>query len=353
MESQQIEGGLLVKFNWVLATLLIFRVIKTGLFASLEFDVASWFHHRLLQPLFWVLVLLGTLDNLTDLARVYEIVLATVLGTVLKLGPVCIATVGLYFLVSGLALAEELIHRFITKQTRMDPGRSKATLTLIRYIFVIGGVLAAFSQFELEPAVVAAISGGLSIGVGFGLREILSNFISGFLLLFERSLIPGDVIEMDQQLSTVERLSVRATTVRTLNNEELVIPNQTFLTSSFKTYTGTDRTVRVPVMIQTDCNIDPNHVSELLITTAVQHERVLSDPQPSVFLLEYANNVASFQLNVWLANPLDSPLVQSDVKRFIWEAFGEHNVDLPFPEMDLHFPKRVPVEMKHDKTPKD
>jgi small-conductance mechanosensitive channel len=344
LESQDLPGGLLEKTNWVLATLLLFRIGRTLLYAALQEETAKWFHYRLLNPLLFVLILIGTLDNLTDVGRVYDIELAAIFGTVLKLGPVCIATVGLYFLASGLSLVDELIHRFVAKQTRLDPGRSKATLTLARYVLLIAGVITAFAQFELEPSIVAAISGGLSIGVGFGLREILSNFISGFLLLFERSLIPGDVIDMDDQISVVEKLSVRATTVRTLNNEELVIPNQTFLTASFKTYTGSDKKVRVPIMLQTDCDINPEYVIELLIETASEHESVLTKPAPSVFLLEYANNVASFQLNIWLANPLASPRVQSEVKRLVWEAFGEHNVSLPFPEMDLHFPDRVPVD---------
>ena len=142
----------------------------------------------------------------------------------------------------------------------------------------------------------------------------------------------------------METLSVRATTVRTLNNEELVIPNQTFLTASFKTYTGTDRTVRIPIMIETDCHIDPRAVSEILVETALQHPNVLDDPKPTVYILEYANNVARFQLDVWLSNPLNGPRVQSEIKLLIWEAFKNQGIELPFPEMELHFPKRVPAE---------
>ncbi|MEM7476385.1 MAG: mechanosensitive ion channel domain-containing protein [Planctomycetota bacterium] len=348
IESFGTPGGLLLKFSWVLSTLLLMRVFRTCLFECLEKDLALQFHRRLVAPLFFTLVLLGIFGNLTDLSQVYDINLVTAFGTPLKLGPVCIATLGLYFLGLGLCLCEELIHQFVKKQTRMDPGRAKATLTLIRYLLLIAGVIAAISQFELEPQIVAAISGGLSIGVGFGLREILSNFISGFLLLVERTLNPGDVIDMEDQISVVEKLSVRATTVRTLNNEELVIPNQTFLTASFKTYTGSDRTVRVPITLQTDCDINPDRVCELLVETAVRHEQVLSSPSPSVFLLEYANNVASFQLNIWLANPLDSPRVTSEVKLLVWDAFQEHNIKLPFPEMDLHFPASVSVQATND-----
>ncbi len=116
-----------------------------------------------------------------------------------------------------------------------------------------------------------------------------------------------------------------------------------FFTAPFKTYTGTDHTVRVPIFVNTDCQIDPENVVDLLTKTALGHPSVLDEPEPTVFLLEYENNTAKFQINIWLNNPLDSPRVQSEVKRLIWKAFEDHSVALPFPEMELHFPKQVNV----------
>ncbi len=343
--------GLLTGFSWVIATLFVFRVITGLMYAILDAQTGRQYHIYFLRPLLIVLILVELLGHLSDMADIANIVLVTLASIPLTIRAVAIATFGLYFWSMATRAVEDVLHLFATQYAGFDPGNTKAVLTLGRYVALTLGILFALSQFQLDAATVAAITGGLSIGVGFGLREILSNFISGILLLFERSLHPGDVIDMDGQLSVVQSLSVRATTVRTLNNEELVIPNQTFFTAPFKTYTGSERTVRVPIFVNTDCQIDPENVVELLKTTALEHPEVLNDPEPTVFLLEYENNTAKFQVNIWLSNPLVSPRVQSEVKRLIWKAFEDHSVALPFPEMELHFPKQVNVNTLMHGTP--
>ncbi len=335
--------GLLTGFSWVIGTLFIFRMITGLMYVILDPKTSRQYHLYFFRPLLVVMILIERLSRLSDVVRVANIVLVTLASIPLTIRAVAIATIGLYFWSIATRAVEDVLFFFATRYARADPGNTKAILTLGRYVAMAIGVVFALSQFKLDAATVAAITGGLSIGVGFGLREILSNFISGILLLFERSLHPGDIIDMEGQLSVVESLSVRATTVRTLNNEELVIPNQTFFTAPFKTYTGTDCTVRIPIFVNTDCQIDPEKVVELLKTTAVNHPSVLAEPAPTVFLLEYENNTAKFQVNLWLSNPLESPRVQSEVKRLIWKAFADHDVALPFPEMELHFPNQVTV----------
>lgn len=201
-----------------------------------------------------------------------------------------------------------------------------------------------FTQYQFDTTTMAAITGGLSVGVGFALREILGNFISGFILLIERTLHPGDVIEVDNEISIVEDFSIRATTVRTRNNEEMVIPNQTFFTSSFKTYTGTDDKVRVGLTIQTDCVINPRRVIDLLKEAGVSHSDVLESPAPDATLLDYGNNVATFCLHLWVVDPMRSQKIISEVKLVIWDLLKEHGVALPFPEIELHFPKEKIAE---------
>ncbi len=125
-----------------------------------------------------------------------------------------------------------------------------------------------------------------------------------------------------------------------MNNDELVIPNQTFFTASFKTYTGSDKTVRVPIHVRTDCATSPAEVVRILEWTARQHPSVLKTPAPTVFVLDYGENVAKFQLNIWLDNPTLGPQVCSELKLLIWDAFVEHDVALPFPELELHLPHR-------------
>jgi len=346
LARQGVITGILDKVALLFGVILVFQIGITILYPLFDDDLIRKYHHRLFIPLLIVLIILAILGNLTDLRGLANTVIAVLFDHPITLGLIFVATIGFYFWAGGAQAVEDLVYQITTHHTRIDPGGAKAALTLMRYILILIGIAFILSQLQLNAATVAAITGGLSVGIGFGLREILSNFISGIFLLIERSLQPGDVIEVDNEISVVENVQIRATTVRTLNNDELVIPNQTFFTSSFKTYTGTDKKVRVPVILRTDCAIQPNDVIDLLIETAFRHPDVLHEPKPSVFLLEYGDNVATFQLNVWLDNPVLRPKVTSDLKLKLWDAFAVNNIALPFPEIELHLPRQMVPELR-------
>ncbi|MEM7130078.1 MAG: mechanosensitive ion channel domain-containing protein [Chloroflexota bacterium] len=345
MSIQGFISGLVTQFTWVLITVLIFQLGIAVLYLVFEEHEVKRYHYRLLLPLLIVIIVLQLLSDLVNLRDLAQLELVPFFGRPITLGALFIATVGLYFWTDAVHSIQDLIYRIITLRTSVDPGSTQATLTLFRYGLIILGILFALSQLRLDSTTVAAITGGLSVGVGFGLREILSNFISGLLLLFERSLQPGDVIEVDGELCVVEKFSIRATTVRTLNHVELVIPNQIFFTSPFKTYTGTEHRVRVPLIVKTDCAIDPRRVQSVLKETVLAHEHVLDEPEPTVFITDYGDNVATFQVNIWLDDPLLSPPTVSEVRVMIWDAFDEHNIALPTPEVEVHFSNRQPLRM--------
>lgn len=347
LTAQGIVTGLMGHFTWILVTIFLFQCFISMLYILFKKNEVSRYHYRLFLPLLILAIAMEALSDLVSMRELASVVLATIFGNPLTLGALFIATVGLYFWTDAIHGMQDLVYKLITRHSSADPGTTKASLTLLRYLLIIVGILYALSQLQLDSTTLAAITGGLSVGIGFGLREILSNFISGLLLLFERSLHPGDVIEVDGELSVVENFSIRATTVRTLNNVELVIPNQTFFTSSFKTYTGSDHTIRVPIIVKTDCEIEPKAVIRVLCDAALAHEEVLKKPEPSVFILEYADNVAVFQLNIWVDNPVISPRISSEVRILVWDAFGEHGIALPFPESEIHFSNRKPLQLGH------
>ena len=338
--AQGFITGILFQFNWLLTTLFGFQIVIAVLYGLFDAHEVRRYHYRFMLPLLVLFFCLAFLNNLVSLTALAAVQITQVFENPITIGAIFLATVGLYFWIEAVNGFQDLTHKFLVQRTELDAGSAKATLTLFRYIFIIIGLLFAFSQFQLDATTIAAITGGLSVGIGFGLREVLSNFVSGLILLFERSLHPGDVIEIDDELSIVENLSIRATTVRTRNNVEVVIPNQTFFTSSFRTYTGSDRTVRIPIDVKTDCQIDPRAVIQILIDTALSHGQVLSEPKPSVFVLEYADNVAEFQLNVWIDDPMDSAKISSEVLLLVWDAFEQNNIALPFPETEVHFTER-------------
>jgi small-conductance mechanosensitive channel len=305
---------------------------------------------RLLAPILSLVIAGEILGLLTPINKLAAVGLAKVFENSITLGEIFIATVGLYLWFYAVNLLQEVLFRSVTRLTQSNPGQVEVTLTLGRYFLMTLGVIVVLSQIGLDSTTLAAITGGLSVGVGFGLREILGNFVSGITLLFEGALRPGDVVEVDGEVTTVKSFSIRATTVKTLNNIEKIVPNQTFFTSTVTTYTGTDPVVRILVPVGVSYECDPEEVIEILLEVAQQHPRVRSEPHPYVFLMGYGESSVDFNLAIFIDSPLMQWVVKSDLYRAIWKALAARKIEIPFPKRDLHIRSVVPWEgfERHD-----
>ena len=336
--------GLLSEVTTLFWVLLVYRFFIGSLYAAFSKSFVRRHHYRLFAPLFILYIIAQLLAYLTNLEPLRNIVLTTVFESAITVGTLFQAIVGLYLWVGVLWGAQDVLYRLITKQITAEPGVVEAILTLTRYILIGFGIVVVLSQLGFNPTTVAAITGGLSIGAGFGLQEIIGNFISGVLLLFEGALKPGDVVEVDGEITVVKRLSIRATTVQTFDNVEKIVPNQTFLTSSVITYTGSDRIIRRLIPVGVSYKSDPEEVIEILLKVAKGHPKVLAYPEPIVFFTEFGDSSINFELAVWLDNPMIPKFVTSELNRAIWKAFAENNIEIPFPQRDLHIRSGVSWE---------
>jgi len=205
--------------------------------------------------------------------------------------------------------------------------------------------LIVFQTLGFDLTTLAFISGGLSVGIGFGLQEIVANFISGILLLFEQSLRPGDIVTVEGEMGEVKNLSIRATTVSTFDNVELVVPNQRFLTSTVRTYTKSNRLTRVLIYVGVSYNSDTKAVRDILLAEAERHNLVQEKPEPAVHFMGFGDFSLDFRLAVWVDDPLLMLSVASDLRFMILKALAEHNIEIPFPQRDLHLKSGVPWEI--------
>jgi small-conductance mechanosensitive channel len=181
------------------------------------------------------------------------------------------------------------------------------------------------------------VAGGLSVGLGFGIKEVFSNFVSGLWLLFEGSVRPGEVLMLDGDPCEVRRLGLRATLLwRDRDNAELLIPNQTFFTEAATSYTASDRMRRSQVMVGAAYHHDPAEVIALLEATALQVPRVLPEPAPKGLLLSYGDSAINYALRFWIANPMDNVTICSEVNQAIWHAFKREGIEIPFPQQVQH-----------------
>lgn len=316
--------------------LLIYRVILFGLTVWVGKATITPYQQRLFVPLLLWFVLQNLLNRFIDLNTLAQLEMLTLFNVPVTLGGLLTAVALFYIFIALAWAAQSGLQHSLARRTGADPGVVHAIVTTGRYTLIATGFLLMLNALGLDLSSFALIGGGLSVGIGFGLQQIVANFISGILLLFEQSLRPGDVIEINDQLGTVEKLNVRATVVRTNDNIEMIIPNEQFLTNSVTTYTKTSRLVRISINLGVGYDSDPHLVRQILLETAVRHELVEENPAPAVFFTAFGDSSLNFRLAVWTRQPRQIPRIRSDLFFLIWDTFQQHEITIPFPQHDLN-----------------
>ncbi|TCL13236.1 mechanosensitive ion channel-like protein [Roseivirga ehrenbergii] len=217
-----------------------------------------------------------------------------------------------------------------------DIGVNQSIGTIFQYVAVlIGGLIIIQSTIELGSLNVLA--GALGVGIGFGLQNIANNFISGLIILFERPIKVGDRIEVGQVTGDIVRISSRATTVSTNDNISIIIPNAEFISKPVINWSHSGRNIRFHVPVGVAYKEDPAHIKSILLGIATKHPDVLQTPPPDVLFKEYGDNSLNFDLLVWTSTYINRPTVlKSQLYYLIFEKFKEHNVEIPFPQRDIH-----------------
>ena len=288
---------------------------------------------RLLRPAYLVLavlVLISSVDSLQDLAVAP---MGELFGVAISAGKLFQALVVIYLVLVGCGPPAAGLAWLVQRAVGMSEGSRKAMELMLQYAVVGVGLVAVAVHLGLNTTALIAIAGGLSVGLGFGIKEVFSNFVSGLWLLFEGSVRPGEVLMLDGDPCEVRRLGLRATLLwRDRDNAELLIPNQTFFTEAATTYTASDRMRRSQVSVGAAYHHDPAEVIALLEATALEVPRVLHQPAPKALLLSYGESAINHALRFWSANPMDNVGICSEVNQAIWHAFKRQNIEIPFPQ---------------------
>jgi potassium efflux system protein len=330
-------NGLLQNSRSLFWIWLFYRALILVLYARLGQGVRPY-HHRLLTPLFILLILGRIVDDLVGIALLVEVPLFTFSNATVTLGSFLTALITLYAFLVGAWIVEQIMNRSLTERIQAEPGLVQTATTLTRYTIIGLGIIVSLSILGLNLTSLAIIAGGLSVGIGIGLQDVVSNFVSGLLLLFEQSLRPGDVIEMDGAVSEVKKIGTRATIVRTLDNIEVIVPNATFTNTQVATLTKSDRRIRVRLPIGVSYDSDPQQVRQVAEDAATKHKLVLADPSPTLLFKGYGDSSLDFELVVWIE--IDQPemrlYVKSDLYYALWSALAEQNIEIPYPQRDLN-----------------
>jgi small-conductance mechanosensitive channel len=240
----------------------------------------------------------------------------------------------------ALLTAVRVFQRFLADrvlvQTRLELGVRDALATGVSYVGYVLAALITFAVVGLDLSNIALIFGALSVGIGFGLQHVVSNFVSGLILLVQRPIKTGDWIVVGDQQGYVRRISVISTEIQTFDAAAVIVPNSTMLSSQVVNWHLHNKLGRVIVQIGVAYDSDPEQVRKVLLAVAEQNGDLLRRPAPQVVFREFGESSLAFELRFFLREIDELLRVSSDLRFAIKKAFAEAGIEIPFPQRDLH-----------------
>lgn len=328
---------------WVvirLATSLLRQPGWASLIAAVVWSVAALALLGLLQPLY------ALLDSAAFSAGAFRISLLGVINSIILFGIFILAA---NFL---LRLTED-------RMARLE-GVSAAARVLIvkilRIAFIIAAIIVALTSVGVDLTAIAIFSGAVGVGVGFGLQKVVSNLLSGIMLLLDRSLKPGDVIEVGDAYGWIERMGARYITVATRDGKEYLIPNEDIITQQVVNWSYSNRAVRIRIGVGVSYRSDVRKAMDLMVEATSALPRVLQDEvhKPQARLVEFGDSSVDLELRIWVLDPEKGVVnVTSDIRLAMWDAFHANEIEFPFPQRDLHISSASGLEALTKRLGKD
>lgn len=213
---------------------------------------------------------------------------------------------------------------------------------LLRAVLVLFALLVALPAVGIDLTALSVFGGALGVGIGFGLQKIASSYISGFIILFDRSVKIGDQVTVDNRVGEVKIMTARYVVVRSLDGTEAIIPNETMITSTVINHSYSDRKVCVTIPVQIGYRSDLDAATQVLIEAARAHPRALQDPAPGVLVTALADNGINLELGVWINDPEEGRAkLRSDIYRVVWREFQAKGIEIPYPQREVRLVEKV------------
>ncbi len=292
-----------------------------------------------------LLSLLGSRENLARIG------VANLFEVEITLGKMYTAIVAIYLIVTIASRPAALMAWLSGVIFGVQKRNQRGLELLFRYSVIGFGIIGVAYYIGINGNAFIAIAGGLSVGIGFGTKEIISNFISSIWLLFEGSVRPGEILMIDGDPCTVRKLGLRATQLRRgRDGAELLIPNQNFFTQEAASYTATETSRRDSVVVGAAYRHDPDIIIDMLLEIAADHSKVKKYPPAAAFVTEFAESSINYKMLFWVADPLDAFNVGSDLRRAIWKRFEKEKITIPFPQSQI-YPMEWPPKTQQSLRP--
>jgi len=234
-------------------------------------------------------------------------------------------------------LSKRFLSRRVLARTKIERGQQYAIVRTFGYLIFLLGLIVGLDSSGLNLRSLLVVGGALGVGVGFGLQNVVANFVAGLVILFEQQVKLGDFIDVGGTVGEVVKIGARGTWVRTFDNEVIIVPNSEFINNRVTNWTANDRTVRFSIPVGVAYGSDLVKVRGLLEDIARKHSEVLPDPPPTAVVRTFGDSSINFLLRVSSFSAINHPWAfQSDLMIEIARVFAQEKIELPFPQRDIH-----------------
>jgi small-conductance mechanosensitive channel len=232
--------------------------------------------------------------------------------------------------------AARMIEERLQRARELDPSLRAVFAKLAKTVLVVLAVLIALPLVGIDLTVLSVFGGALGVGIGFGLQKIAANYISGFIILLDRSISPGALVTIDNRHGAVTRLTARYVVLRGLDGTEAIVPNETVVSNTVINHSYSDNVVRIEVPIQISYHSDMERALELMQQAAWHHPRVVKKPEPVAMVVAFADSGINLELYAWVADPEKGRgNLRSDLYRELWKLFKANHIEIPFPQREV------------------
>jgi small-conductance mechanosensitive channel len=335
---------LLVALPMLVALVVIRLAVKV---VRLVFPNARWARRleRTVSWLVWLVLVLWVTNLLPSILMEMDEITVTLGGSVISVRQVFEGLLTAAFvLIAAMWVASVIDHRLLSNTAGGELSVRKAVSNMIRVVLLFVGLMVALTAVGIDLTALSVLGGAIGVGIGFGLQKLASNYVSGFVILAERSLRIGDMVSVDGFEGAITDIRARFTVIRSITGQESIVPNEMLLISRVENLSLADTRIWQSTTVGVGYNSDVHLVSDLLLQAATAQERVLADPGPSVSLSEFGADGLVFVVGYWIQDPENGRMnVLSAVNFEILRLLREHGIEIPYPQRVVHLKTDAPA----------
>lgn len=341
--------GLALRFGWSQGLVRVVASLLTAWVAIRLITVAvgetPW--TRLVGLVVWLVAALGILGLLGPTVEFLDSLAVTLGNLRLSVHGVLKGLIVLGVLLWLAVAASKLVEGRVRRTRELTPSIQVLIGKVTKIVLVVLAVLLALNSIGIDLTALAVFGGAVGVGLGFGLQKIVSNFVSGIILLVDKSIKPGDVIEIGGTYGWINQLSARYVSVITRDGTEHLIPNEDLVINPVINWSHSDNFVRLKAPLGISYGSDVRKAIALCLDAAREQGRVLAEPQPVCFVVGFGDSSVDLELRFWIGDPQNGIAnVKGAVLLAIWDKFHEHGIEIPFPQRDLHIRSAEPVPVR-------